>query len=84
MEDLIQTRKRENEEVQKTLRQKEEVLEDEINDTFSKIAAILEERRQDVLAQLKSRVNGKFQKLGKLLHFIKRISQIIVCFTRYF
>lgn len=66
MEDLIQTRKRENEEVQKTLRQKEEVLEDEINDTFSKIAAILEERRQDVLAQLKSRVNGKFQKLGKL------------------
>ena len=54
----------ENEQVQRVLRQREEELEDEINDTFSSIAAILEERRKDVLAQLRSRVNGKISKLG--------------------
>ena len=62
----VQAKIKENQEVQRVLRQREEDLEDEINDMFSSIASILEERRKDVVAQLRSRVNGKFQKLGKI------------------
>ena len=72
MEDIVQARIRENQEVQRVLRQREEELEDDINDTFAKITLILEERRKDVVSQLRSRVNGKFQKLGKICYFKSR------------
>ena len=71
----VQAKIKENQEVQRLLRQREEDLEDEINDMFSSIASILEERRKDVVAQLRSRVNGKFQKLGntKYLHIFRNL-----------
>ena len=46
------------------LQQREEDLEDEINDMFAGVAAALEDRRRSVLAQLRSRVEGKCKRLG--------------------
>ena len=69
----VQAKIEENQEVQRVLRQREEDLEDEINDMFSSIASILEERRKDVVAQLRSRVNGKFQKLGNTKYLSSEI-----------
>ena len=42
----------------------EEDLEDEINDTFSSVGVLLEERRQIMLSQLRSKVGGKCQRIG--------------------
>ena len=47
-----------------SLRAKEEALEDEINDKFDQLAAVLEERRTCLLNQLHSRVNTTCEKLG--------------------
>ena len=69
----VQAKIKENQEVQRVLRQREEDLEDEINDMFSSIASVLEERRKDVVAQLRSRVNGKFQKLGNTKYLSSEI-----------
>ena len=52
--------------VQQSLISKEENLEDEINDIFANITALLEGRRKEVIAQLRSRVDGKCQRLGKI------------------
>ena len=43
----------------------EEDLEDEINDTFSSISVLLEERRTNILSQLRSKVGGKCQRIGR-------------------
>ena len=43
----------------------EEDLEDEINDKFSSISLLLEDRRQNVLSQLRSKVGGKCQRIGE-------------------
>ena len=48
-----------------SLRNKEETLEDEINDKFDQVAAIIEERRACLLHQLHSRVSSTCEKLGK-------------------
>ena len=45
---------------------KEETLEDEINDKFDQVVAIIEERRSCLLNQLHSRVRSTQEKLGKL------------------
>ena len=44
---------------------KEETLEDEINDTFDQVVAIIEERRSCLLNQLHSRVSSTREKLVK-------------------
>ena len=44
---------------------KGEDLEDEINDMFDQIVAMLEERRTCLLNQLHSRIDSKREKLGK-------------------
>jgi len=46
-----------------SLRNKEETLEDEINDRFDQLAAIIEERRACLLNQLHSRVSSTCEKL---------------------
>ena len=43
---------------------KEEDLEDQINDIFTEIASVLEDRRKEVIAQLRSRIDEKCQRLG--------------------
>ena len=48
----------------------EEDLEDEINDTFSSISVLLEERRKNVLSQLRSKVGGKCQRIGRSTRLI--------------
>ena len=48
-----------------SLLSKEETLEDEINDTFDQVVAIIEERRKCLLNQLHSRVSSTCEKLGK-------------------
>jgi hypothetical protein len=48
-----------------SLRSKEETLEDEINDTFDQVVAIIEERRTCLLNQLHSRVSSTCEKLGR-------------------
>ena len=42
----------------KSLKIKEETLEDEINDTFDQVVAIIEERRACLLNQLHSRISS--------------------------
>ena len=51
--------------VKESLGRVEEDLEDEINDIFSSLEILLEERRQTMLSQLRSRVGGKCQRLGE-------------------
>ena len=50
--------------VQSILIKKEEDLEDQINDIFTEIASVLEDRRKEVIAQLRSRIDEKCQRLG--------------------
>ena len=50
--------------VQSILVKKEEDLEDQINDIFTEIASVLEDRRKEVIAQLRSRIDEKCQRLG--------------------
>ena len=51
-------------ELKESLVRVEEDLEDEINDTFSSVSVLLEERRQNLLSQLRSKVGGKCQRVG--------------------
>ena len=60
----IETKLKEIDHVQSLLSKKEGDLEDQINDIFDEIASVLEERRKDVIAQLRSRIDSKCQKLG--------------------
>ena len=62
----IVTKLKEIDHVQSLLSKKEGDLEDQINDIFDEIASVLEERRKDVIAQLRSRVDSKCQKLGNI------------------
>ena len=62
----IETKLKEIDHVQSLLSKKEGDLEDQINDIFDEIASVLEERRKDVIAQLRSRVDSKCQKLGNI------------------
>ena len=48
-----------------SLGQKEEDLDDSINDTFDELVAMLEQRRTSLLNQLHFRVASKRDKLGK-------------------
>ena len=49
----------------KSLQTKEENLEDEVNDTFDQVVAIIAARRTCLLNQLHSRVSSTREKLGK-------------------
>ena len=62
----IETKLIEIDHVQSLLSKKEGDLEDQINDIFDEIASVLEERRKDVIAQLRSRIDSKCQKLGNI------------------
>ena len=62
----IETKLKEIDHVQSLLSKKEGDLEDQINDIFDEIASVLEERRKDVIAQLRSRIDSKCQKLGSI------------------
>ena len=64
----IETKLKEIDHVQSLLSKKEGDLEDQINDIFDEIASVLEERRKDVIAQLRSRIDSKCQKLGNVRH----------------
>ena len=60
----IATKLSEIDNVQSILVKKEEDLEDQINDIFNEIASVLEDRRKEVIAQLRSRIDEKCQRLG--------------------
>ena len=60
----IATKLSEIDNVQSILVKKEEDLEDQINDIFTEIASVLEDRRKEVIAQLRSRIDEKCQRLG--------------------
>ena len=66
-EAVVKRKLEEISDVQQSLMSKEENLEDEINDIFANITALLEGRRKEVIAQLRSRVDGKCQRLGKVI-----------------
>ena len=50
-------------EIQQSLEEKEQQLQDEINDTFDKLAARLEERRVGLVGQVRVRAGGKLDRL---------------------
>ena len=60
----IATKLSEIDNVQSILVKKEEDLEDQINDIFTEITSVLEDRRKEVIAQLRSRIDEKCQRLG--------------------
>ena len=64
------------------LQQREEDLEDEINDMFAGVAAALEDRRRSVLAQLRSRVEGKCKRLGGEERVKTTLPVMISCLQR--
>ena len=61
----LQEKIKELKEVKESCHKIEEDLEDEINDIFSSISVVLEERRQNVVSQLRSKVGGKCQRIGQ-------------------
>ena len=63
----IELKLKEIDNVQAILSKKEGDLEDQINDIFDEIASVLEQRRKEVIAQLRSRIDSKCQRLGSLL-----------------
>ena len=73
----IETKLKEIDHVQSLLSKKEGDLEDQINDIFDEIASVLEERRKDVIAQLRSRIDSKCQKLG----IIKTVEMYLFIFV---
>ena len=77
-ESVVKRKLEEISDVQQSLMTKEENLEDEINDIFANITALLEGRRKEVIAQLRSRVDGKCQRLGKMIFQI--VSSNLFCF----
>ena len=60
----IELKLKEIDNVQAILSKKEGDLEDQINDIFDEIASVLEQRRKEVIAQLRSRIDSKCQRLG--------------------
>ena len=60
----IEIKLKEIDNVQAILSKKEGDLEDQINDIFDEIASVLEQRRKEVIAQLRSRIDSKCQRLG--------------------
>ena len=63
--DCIQEKIKELKEIKESCHKVEEELEDEINDAFSSISVLLEERRQNVVSQLRSQVGGKCERIGQ-------------------
>ena len=63
----IELKLKEIDNVQAILSKKEGDLEDQINDIFDEIASVLEQRRKEVIAQLRSRIDSKCQRLGSTL-----------------
>ena len=61
----IQEKIKELKEIKESCHKVEEELEDEINDAFSSISVLLEERRQNVVSQLRSKVGGKCERIGQ-------------------
>ena len=61
----LQEKIKELKEIKENCQKVEENLEDEINDAFSSISVLLEERRQNVVNQLRSKVGGKCQRIGQ-------------------
>ena len=61
----LQEKIKELKEIKENCQKVEEDLEDEINDAFSSISVLLEERRQNVVNQLRSKVGGKCQRIGQ-------------------
>ena len=61
----LQEKIKELKEIKESCHKVEEDLEDEINDAFSSISVLLEERRQNVVNQLRSKVGGKCQRIGQ-------------------
>ena len=61
----IQEKIKELKEIKESCHKVEEELEDEINDAFSSISVLLEERRQNVVSQLRSQVGGKCERIGR-------------------
>ena len=61
----VQEKIKELKEIKESCHKVEEDLEDEINDKFSSISVLLEERRQDVVSQLRSKVSGKCHRIGQ-------------------
>ena len=66
----IEIKLKEIDNVQSILSKKEGDLEDQINDIFDEIASVLEQRRKEVIAQLRSRIDSKCQRLGIILSII--------------
>ena len=66
----IEIKLKEIDNVQSILSKKEGDLEDQINDIFDEIASVLEQRRKEVIAQLRSRIDSKCQRLGTILSII--------------
>ena len=61
----LQEKIKELKEIKESCHKVEEDLEDEINDKFSSISVLLEERRRNVVSQLRSQVSGKCQRIGQ-------------------
>ena len=61
----VQEKIKELKEIKESCHKVEEDLEDEINDKFSSISVLLEERRRNVVSQLRSQVSGKCQRIGQ-------------------
>ena len=64
-ESSLEEKIKELKELKESCHKVEEDLEDEINDTFSSLSVLLEERRQNVVSQLRSKVSGKCQRIGE-------------------
>ena len=78
----IETKLKEIDHVQSLLSKKEGDLEDQINDIFDEIASVIEERRKDVIAQLRSRIDSKCQRLGLIIWIIYRLKILILLFRK--
>ena len=61
----LQEKIKELKEIKESCHKVEEDLEDEINDKFSIISVLLEERRRNIVSQLRSQVSGKCQRIGQ-------------------
>ena len=77
----IEAKLKEIDNVQSILSKREGDLEDQINDIFDEIASVIEERRKDVIAQLRSRIDSKCQRLG-LIWIIYRLKILILLFRK--
>ena len=67
------------EETKETLKNKEVRIEDEINDTFDQVVAIIEERRRGLLDHLQSKVRSTCDRLGITIERKKCLTGLL-CF----